>query len=478
MNIPEIPMRLEHDILGELEVPAAAYYGIHTMRAMQNFPFSGIRLAAPFIKALGQVKHACAATNKDLGYLDTRKADTIIAACKELEEGKLSEHIVVDAFQGGAGTSSNMNVNEVIANRAEVLLGGRLGEYALIHPVHHVNMHQSTNDVYPTALKVAALDLLVRLENNIAALQEALQEKEAEFRNIVKVGRTELTDGVPMTLGMTFAAFADGIARDRWRIFKSRERIKKVNLGGTAIGTGLGAPRDYVLKATENLRHICRLPVSRAENLVDATQNLDPIVEVSGMLKAYASNLLKLSSDLRLLASGPATAIGEITLPSLQAGSSIMAGKINPVMPEAVSQIAIKVMGNDQIIGLAAGMGQLELNHLLPLIAHSFLESLTLLINGTSALTTKCIIGISVNSTKCLHHVEQSNALATVLVPYLGYAEVEKIVTAAKASGKSVREILLEQNIASAETVDNLLSAKRLCKMGFTADEFDGIAKP
>lgn len=477
MSSHDAPKRLEHDALGELEIPADAYYGIHTARAVKNFPFSGYALCGPFVTAFAQVKQACAATNANLGHMDENVCEAIVAACKELENGKLSDHIVVDAFQGGAGTSTNMNINEVIANRAEELLGGNLGEYAHVHPIHHVNMHQSTNDVYPTALKVAALSLLVELETEVAKLQEALQAKENEFRDVIKVGRTELMDGVPMTLGMTFGAFADAVARDRWRIFKSRERIKKVNLGGTAIGTGLGAPRDYVLKVTESLRHICGLPISRAENLVDATQNTDSLVEVSGMLKAYASNLMKLSSDLRLLSSGPDSGLGEIMLPPLQAGSSIMAGKINPVMPEAVTQVALQVMGNDQTIGLASGMGQLELNHLMPLLAHTLLESLTLLVNATKGLTRDCIPGITADMERSLSHVEQSNALATVLVPALGYTKVEELVTAAKASGRTIREEIIHQGIASPEIVDNLLSPKRLCKLGYTPDEFDGVDK-
>lgn len=475
MTCNDVHMRLERDALGGLNVPARAYYGIHTMRAVKNFPFSGYRLPAPFITAFAQVKQACATTNATLGHLDQEIADAIIAACKELENGKLSDHIVVDAFQGGAGTSTNMNINEVIANRAEEMLGGNLGEYARVHPVNHVNMHQSTNDTYPTALKVASLSLLVELENEVAKLQAALQAKEAEFRDVIKTGRTELMDAVPMTLGMSFGAFADAISRDRWRIFKSRERIKKVNLGGTAIGTGLGAPRDYVLKVTETLRHICGLPVSRSENLVDATQNMDSLVEVSGMLKAYATNLMKLCSDLRLLASGPATGLGEISLPPLQAGSSIMAGKINPVMPEAVTQVALKVMGNDQTIGLTAGMGQLELNHLMPLLTHSLLESLTLLVNATQGLTQDCITGITANEERSRSNVEQSHTLATVLVPILGYATVETLLAEAKASGRTIRDEILHQNIASAKVIDGLLSPKRLCKLGFTPEEFDGI---
>lgn len=477
MSSHDTPIRHERDSLGTLEIPRTAYYGIHTMRAVRNFPFSGYNLPRPFIKALAQVKQACAETNKAQGYLEQKQSEAIIAACKELESGALDEHIIVDAFQGGAGTSTNMNVNEVLANRAIEILGGEPGDYDIVHPIHHVNMHQSTNDVYPTAFKVATLSLLTELEKHVAKLQEVLQAKEDEFRDVVKVGRTELTDAVPMTLGMTFGAFADAIARDRWRIFKCRERIKKVNLGGTAIGTGLGAPRDYVLKVTESLRHICGLPVSRAENLLDATQNMDAPVEVSGMLKAYAANLMKIASDIRLMSSGPAAGLGEITLPALQSGSSIMAGKINPVMPEAITQVALRVMGNDQTLGIAAGMGQLELNHLMPMICHTLLESLTLLVNATGSFSKDCIAGIEANAARCSEQVDQSNALATVLVPVLGYAKVEKIVADAKQSGRSVSEEIINQGIASRETINTLLSPRRLCKMGYTPDEFDGVSK-
>jgi len=464
-------MRCECDAISELNVPASAYYGIHTLRAAHNFPFSGQQLYPAFIRAYAQVKRACAMTNTDLGYLSEKRGDAIATACMEVESGKLNDEIIVDPFQGGAGTSTNMNFNEVIANRANEIMGGDRGEYSLVHPIHHVNMHQSTNDTYPTALKVAVLNVLVELEDSISKLQETLQHKEIEFRTVVKVGRTELTDAVPMTLGMTFGAFSDAVARDRWRIFKSRERIKKVNLGGTAIGTGLGAPREYILKVTDNLKHIVGLPVSRAENLVDATQNMDPFVEVSGMLKTYATNLMKISSDLRLLASGPTTGIGEISLPPLQAGSSIMAGKINPVMPEAVTQTALRVMGNDQTITLAAALGQLELNHLLPLLAHTLMESLTLLVNATKGLAKKCIPGIESNQERCLANVEQGGALATVLVPALGYDRVDTLLTEAKASKRTVREEILFQKLAAPEVIDSLLSPNRLCKLGFTPDE-------
>ncbi|SME88163.1 aspartate ammonia-lyase [Desulfovibrio gilichinskyi] len=468
-------MRIERDALGEMNIPVEGYYGIHTLRAVHNFPFSGYQMHPEFVRAFAMVKQACAVANVELGHMDEKIGNAVITACKDIASGNLHNEIIVDPFQGGAGTSTNMNFNEVIANRAIELLNGERGDYLLVHPLRHVNMHQSTNDVYPTALKVATLNLLIKLEAEVAELQQSLQLKEQEFRNVVKVGRTELNDAVPMTLGMTFGAFAEAVARDRWRIFKCRERIKKVNLGGTAIGTGLGASRDYILCAAGKLKQITGLPVSRAENLIDVTQNMDSFVEVSGFLKAYAVNLVKISSDLRLLASGPATGLGEIKLPTLQAGSSIMAGKVNPVMPEAATQISLKVMGNDQTITLAASMGQLELNHLLPLIAHSLLESLTLLVNVTKGLSENCIAGITADHDRCKKHVEKSYALATVLVPVLGYERVENILTDAKNAGRTIREELIHQDIASPEEIDEILSPNRLCKLGYVAADLRWI---
>ena len=470
--------RTERDGLGERAIPADAYWGIHTSRAVRNFPFTGYQLHPAFIRAFAQVKQACASTNALLGFLPGERGRAVMDACAEIADGALHDQIVVDPFQGGAGTSTNMNFNEVIAARAAELLGGERGDRTLVHPIRDVNMHQSTNDVYPTALKVAVLVLLTELEDGISRLQQALQDKEGAFRDVVKVGRTELTDAVPMTLGMTFGAFADCIARDRWRVFKCRERIKRVNLGGTAIGTGLGAPRDYVLAVAGHLASITGLPVSRAENLVDATQNMDVFAEVSGILKACAANLLKISSDLRLLSSGPDTGLGEITLPKLQAGSSIMAGKINPVMPEAVTQAALRVMANDQAITLAAGMGQLELNHLLPLIAHALPESLTLLTASCRGLAEDCIPGIEARPGQCADHVERSTALATVLVPALGYDRVEELVAQARSAGISVREQAVQADVAPPEVLARLLSPRQLCKLGFSPDEFEEVNKP
>ncbi len=468
--------RIEIDALGERALPAEAYHGIHTLRAMENFPLSGLRWHGPFIVALAQCKHACAVTNEQLGFLDRDRAGAIRSACLEMEAGQLHDHVLVDPMQGGAGTSTNMNINEVLANRACELLGAKRGDHGAVHPVDHVNLHQSTNDIFPTALKVAGLTLLKGLEANVARLQERMQAKEQEFADVLKVARTQLRDAVPMTLGMEFGAWSDALARDRWRIFKSRERIKQVNLGGTAVGTGLGAPRDYILRVVDNLKAVTGLPVSRAENLVDATQNLDCFVEVMGMLTALATNLLKMANDLRLLSSGPDCGLSEIELPPLQAGSSVMAGKINPVIPEAVAQAALKTMACGHCVTLCAGLGQLELNHLLPLLAHEFLDALVLLGNAVRIFEKRCVRGISARPERCRELVGRSKVLATVLVPALGYEAVEDIVSQARARNVGVDQVVMEMGLADARTISELLSPRRMRKLGFTPGEYDGLA--
>lgn len=471
-------MRIEADALGESPVPRDAYYGIHTQRALENFPVSGHRWRTQFIRAFAVVKHACVQTNNSLGFLPDNVAQAIITACREMETGELDAHILVDPLQGGAGTSTNMNVNEVLANRANEILGGRKGDYHLVNPLAHVNMHQSTNDVFPTALKVAGLGLLRDLENALAQLQAALQSKEQEFAEILKVGRTQMQDAVPMTLGMTFGAFAEALSRDRWRIFKCRERIKQVNLGGTAIGTGLGAPREYILRVVDNLKRLSGVPVSRAENLIDATQNLDCFVEAMGMLNACAANLLKIANDLRLLSSGPDCGLGEVELPPLQVGSSVMAGKINPVMPECVAQIALRVMSANSCVSTCAALGQLELNHLLPLLAYEFIESLVLLHNAAHLFEVKCVRGITARSHRCRDHVEQSKALATTLVPALGYDVVERIAQRARQERKSIKDIVMDMGIADDAALEAILSPQRMRKLGFTTGEYDNLHHP
>ncbi|MGE4557377.1 MAG: aspartate ammonia-lyase [Desulfovibrionaceae bacterium] len=471
-------MRTEHDALGARQVPDDAYWGIHTLRASENFPISGRRWPGVFLSAFGQVKLACLEANAELGALDQAKAAALARACGEMVDGRLHEHVIVDPFQGGAGTSTNMCVNEVLANRAIEILGGRLGDYEMVHPIHDVNKHQSTNDVFPTALKAACLRLLKDLEGELARLQEALQAKEQEFADVVSLGRTQLMDAVPVTLGMSFGSMSEAASRDRWRIFKCRERLKQVNLGGTAVGTGLGAPRTFIFLASQNLKRITGLPLSRAENLADATRNMDCFAEAAGMLQALGANLLKLCSDLRLMASGPDAGLGEIELPPVQAGSSIMAGKINPVLPEALSQVALRMMAAGQSVALAAGLGQLELNQFAPFIAHEMLESLGLCSNALGPFTDKCVKGITARRERCEAHVKASMALATVLVPVLGYEAVEALAAEARRRGVGVAQIALERGVADEATLAELLSPRRMRKLGFTDEDYAGVRKP
>jgi aspartate ammonia-lyase len=460
-------MRVENDPLGEHAVPAAAYWGIHTARAVANFPLLGQPPSAALVTAMATVKLACARTNHELGFLDDAAAGAIAQACREMIAGNLAGEIVVDALQGGAGTSLNMNVNEVLANRADELLGGARGHYTRISPLDHVNLHQSTNDVFPTALKVAAITLLRRLEKSIAGLQAAFQANETKFADVVKIGRTQLQDACPMTLGAEFSAWAEALSRDRWRVFKCEERLRVVNLGGTAIGTGLTAPRDYIFRVVDKLREETGFGLARAENLVDATQNADAFVEVSGILKAHAVNLLKISSDLRLLASGPRTGLGELKLPAVQAGSSIMPGKVNPVICEAVGQAAILAIGNDAIVTLAAGSGQLELNAFLPLLAHALLQSLSVLDAACTIFRTRCVAGIEADREACAAHVARSWATVAALLPSLGYERAAEVAKEAQATGRSVVDLVIERGLLDAGTVRRLLSADAMTALGW-----------
>jgi len=459
--------RTEHDLLGERQIPLSAYWGIHALRARENFPLLGRPPDAGLVRAMAQVKKACARANSDLGHLDPEIAVAIMAACDDLAGGGLAGEIIVDALQGGAGTSLNMNVNEVLANRAEERLGGTLGSYQRVHPLHHVNLHQSTNDVFPTALKVAAITRLHRLEKAIASLQAAFQAKERQFAGVVKMGRTELQDACPMTLGAEFSAWAEALSRDRWRVFKCEERLRVVNLGGTAIGTGLTAPRDYIFLVVEKLRDETGFGLARAENLVDATQNADAFVEVSGILKAHAVNLFKISSDLRLLSSGPRAGLGELILPAVQAGSSVMPGKINPVMPEAVGQAAIVVMGNDSMITAAAAAGQLELNAFLPLLAHALLESLMVLENAATLFRQRCVEGIEADAAACAAQVERSWATVTALLPRIGYERASALAAKARATGLPVARLAVEEGLLPQAEVESLLSPEAMTALGY-----------
>jgi len=471
MNQANTNHRTERDSLGEKQIPLNALWGIHTARAVENFPVTGRRVAPELIHAFGQVKLASARANAKLGHLNAEKSKYIELAAGELAAGTLDQDILVDSLQGGAGTSTNLNVCEVIANRALVLMGKNPGQYQFIDPIQDVNLHQSTNDTYPTALKVAAYKLLKDLESAVTCLQEVCQEKERAFADVLKIGRTELMDAVPMTLGRTFGAWADVFSRDRWRIYKCTERIRVVNLGATAIGTGLGAARDYIFRATEELREITGLPLARAENLLEATQNADVFVEVAGILQAHASNLMKMAADLRLLASGPDTGFAEINLPALQAGSSIMPGKVNPVITEMLTQVAICVFSDVNAITLAAGSGQLELNAFLPLIADKLLAMLRNLVAANRLAAEKCIRGITANIDHCRQLALRSAALVTVLVPHIGYNQASEIAKNMKQNNCDI--FTAAQNVANIDPdfLRRLISPDAVNALGFNPDK-------
>lgn len=461
-------MRTEHDLLGELLIDDNAYYGIHTARALGNFAITGVPIHPALVEALVTVKKAAAATNRNIGAMDSRIAQAIMGACDEILSGTLKDQFPVDCMQGGAGTSANMNVNEVIANRAIELLGGKRGDYNIVHPLDHVNLHQSTNDVFPTAVRIASICLLKSVTELFAALQTALQEKEQEFASVLKVGRTQLQDAVPVTLGQEFGAWAQAIARDRWRLYKAEERLRQVNIGGTAVGTGINAPRAYIFTVIEKLRELTGIGLARAEYMMDPTQNCDVFVEVSGLLKTAAVNLSKIANDLRLLSSGPKAGFGEITLPAVQAGSSIMPGKVNPVICEAVNQAAFQIMADDMAITLAAQAGQLELNAFLPLIAKNMFEMLDLLNNVLPIFIERCIKGIRANSDICAQKLTSGYTVATALTGYIGYDKASEVAIFCLNTGKTVREAVLELGFLDEKTLSEVLRPERLTAPGTT----------
>ena len=458
--------RIEHDLLGNREVPAEAYYGVHTLRAVENFPITGtpISIYPDLIVALACIKQAAALANRELGLLDKEKTEVIVKACEEIRAGKLHEQFVVDVIQGGAGTSTNMNANEVIANLALEHLGHQRGEYQYLHPNEHVNMSQSTNDVYPTSLKVATYFSIFRLVDSMVVLRRAFEVKAEEFKDVLKMGRTQLQDAVPMTLGQEFSTYAVMLGEDEERLKEAAMLIREINLGATAIGTGINAHPDYAGLVCRRLSAITGIPLITAPNLIEATQDCGAFVQLSGVLKRVAVKLSKTCNDLRLLSSGPRAGLGEINLPPMQAGSSIMPGKVNPVIPEVVNQIAFEVIGNDLTVSFAAEAGQLQLNAFEPIIAHSLFKSVTHLRNGCLTLAERCVRGITANRERLRSSVENSIGVVTALNPYIGYANSTEVAHEALLTGRSVYELVLEKKLLSKEKLDEILQPAVLTK--------------
>jgi len=454
--------RIEKDSLGELRVLKNSLWGIHTQRALKNFPASSMRQNATLIKALALVKKACCLANLETGYLQKDKAEAIMKACDEIIEGKHLDQFPLDALQGGAGTSANMNINEVIANRALEIMGYALGHYDVLHPITDINKHQSTNDVYPTATKVATLQGLRALSRQIELLQGAFQKKEKEFARIVKIGRTEMQEAVPLTLGAEFSAFAEAIARDRWRIFKCEERIRSINLGGTAVGTGLTAPQSYIFCVTERLRELTGFGLARAENVVDQTANSDSFVEIAGILKAHIANVIKISNDLRLM-----NMLSEVRLKTVQAGSSIMPGKVNPVIPEFVIQSCLKAHADCDLVFEAASRSSFQINEFMPLLASSILEALEILIN-INAVLAEHIKDLTANAEMCMRYVDNNPLVITAFVPSLGYERCEQLLKEFFSQGskqRNIKEFLVGE--LGKEAVERALSPENLMSLGY-----------
>jgi aspartate ammonia-lyase len=456
------PTRSEHDLLGDREVPEAALYGIQTLRAIENFPITGVTLQAfpELITALTQVKEAAARANRDLGDLPDDVADAIIRACHEIQTGSHHEHFRVDMIQGGAGTSTNMNVNEVIANRALELLGEPRGNYDRVHPNEHVNLAQSTNDVYPTAVRLALHYAIGGLQQQMRGLVAAFLAKGEEFAPHVKMGRTQLQDAVPMTLGQEFTAFGHTIAEDVDRLEEAKALIREINMGATAIGTGINAPTGYAERVRAHLSKVTGLHLITAPDLVEATSDTGAFVQLSGVLKRCAVKLSKICNDLRLLSSGPRAGFGEINLPAMQPGSSIMPGKVNPVIPEAVNQVCFDVIGGDVTVTMAAEAGQLQLNVFEPIIAFRLLRHISALQNGCRMLNEKCVVGIEANPTVMRDFVERSIGLVTALVPELGYEQCTALAKEALDTGRGVAELVLEKKLLTRKQLDAILDPK------------------
>ena len=455
-------MRIESDSIGSRQIPADAYYGVQSLRGAENFRITGQLLRPEFINAMAMIKKTCAICNHAVGELDAARRDAIVTACDEILQGNLHDQFLCDPIQGGAGTTANMNANEVIANRAIELMGGKKGDYAIVHPNDHVNRAQSTNDVIPTAAKLTAAQLLEKVICQVVRLRDALQAKETEFHDIIKMGRTQMQDAVPIRLGAEFGAYSRAISRDISRLERALEEMYSINLGGTAIGTALNADPEYVHMLAPTLSEISGFPLKKAEDLVDGTQNLDSFAYVSAALKTCAISCSKIANDLRLMSSGPRCGFEEINLPPMQNGSSIMPGKVNPVIPEVMSQAAFCIIGNDMSITMAAEAGQLELNYAEPVLYHKLFESLVVLTGAVETFVDNCVLGITANEERCRELVDGSVGVITAICPKLGYKESADIAKTAIATGESVREVLLSKHTLSEREVDKLLDPETM----------------
>lgn len=463
--------RLEKDSIGSKEIPESVYYGVQSLRAAENFHITGLSMHPEIINSLAQIKKAAAITNCEVGLLDKKRADAIVQACDEIAGGALHEEFIVDPIQGGAGTSINMNANEVIANRAIEILGGRKGDYSIVHPNDHVNCGQSTNDVIPTAGKMTSLKLLKHARAELTKLQSALEDKARKFDHVIKMGRTQMQDAVPIRLGQEFRAYSVAVRRDVARMERACEEMRELNLGGTAIGTGINADEQYLQRIVPNLAQVSGMEFVQAFDLIDATQNLDPFVAVSGAIKACAVTLSKMANDLRLMSSGPRCGFGEINLPPKQNGSSIMPGKINPVIPEVVNQVAFNIIGNDVTITMAAEAGQLELNAFEPIIFYCLFQSIDTLAYAVNTFVENCVKGITANEERCRQLVENSVGIVTALSPHIGYMKAAELAKEALKNNVPIRQLVLDRRILNKEELDEILDVWGMTEPGISGRE-------
>ena len=475
MTEQEMEFRVEKDSIGTKDVPENVYYGVQSLRAAENFHITGLNMHPEIINSLAYIKKAAAITNCEAGLLDKKRTQAIVQACDEILEGKFREDFIVDPIQGGAGTSLNMNANEVIANRAIEILGGKKGDYSVVNPNDHVNCGQSTNDVIPTAGKMTSLRLLKKLKKQLLRLHSALEQKADEFDGVIKMGRTQLQDAVPIRLGQEFKAYSVAILRDLNRMDKAMDEMRTLNMGGTAVGTGLNADESYLRRIVPNLSEISGMDLVQAYDLIDATQNLDSFVAVSGAVKACAVTLSKIANDLRLMSSGPRAGLGEINLPAKQNGSSIMPGKVNPVIPEVVNQVAFNAIGNDMTITMAAEAGQLELNAFEPIIFYCLFQSIDTIAYAVNTFVDNCVIGITANETRCRYFVENSVGIITAICPYVGYQKAAEIAKEAIKTGESVRKLIIEKGILTKEQMDEIMDPVQMTEPGISGKTVNKI---